>query len=174
MKVVRSMLAVVGVGALGLLLAGCGGGGAQVGSIGAEENPPAEAAPASTQSREEIEQDRAEDRENDPRTADEERREEAREAADKVKEVADDIRRGVTEPHFTMPDLIGQNLQDAQDELQDRGSYLLDQVDATSQNRFQLMDTNWKVCAQAPKAGKQVLKTKLVRLESVKIEENCP
>ncbi|GLY13763.1 hypothetical protein Kisp01_07790 [Kineosporia sp. NBRC 101677] len=174
MRAVRSTLAAVGAGLLALSLAACGGGGAQVGSIDAGENPPAEAAPASTQSREEIERERAEDRENDPRTAEEERRDEARKAADRFKEVASDVKKGVTEPRFTMPDLVGRNLQQAQDDLQARGSYLLDQVDATDQDRFQLLDSGWKVCRQSPVAGKQVLKTKLVRLEAVKLSENCP
>jgi hypothetical protein len=171
MRAVRTTL---GVGALGLLLLACGSSGAQVGSLVSEENPPAEAAPVTTQSREDIEQDRARDREADPRTEDEQRREDAREAADKVKEIAGDIKEGVTTARFTMPRLKGRNLQDAQDELQSRGSYLLDQVDATNQARFQLLDSDWKVCRQSPAPGASVLKTKLVRLEAVKLDERCP
>ncbi len=170
----RTLGAVVGTGALGLLLVACGGGGAQVGSIGAEENPPAEPAPRSTQSQSDIERERAEDRAGDPRTAEEARREEARDAAEKFKEVTGDIRKGVTEARFTMPNLVGVNLQDAQDRLQSRGSFLLNQVDATDQGRFQLLDENWQVCSQSPIAGKRVLKTKVVRLEAVQLDEKCP
>lgn len=170
----RTLGAVVGAGALALLLLACGGGGAQVGSIGAEENPPAEPAPQTSRSQSDIERERAEDREGDPRTAEEARREEARDAAEKFKEVTADIKDGLTDPRFTMPDLVGSNLQDAQDKLQSRGSYLLDQVDATDQGRFQLLDENWQVCRQSPVAGKRVLKTKLVRLEAVQLDERCP
>ncbi|GAB6899686.1 PASTA domain-containing protein [Kineosporia succinea] len=161
--------------ALGLLLAACGGGGgAQVGSIDSTGNPPAEPASATAPSAGEVADKRARERADDPRTEEEQRREEAREAADKVKEIAGDIKKGVTQARFTMPDLVGRNLQDAQDVLQSRGSYLLDQVDATSQNRFQLLDSEWRVCHQSPKAGQHVLKTELVRLEAVKTGENCP
>ena len=170
MKAIRGVAAVV----LGLLLVGCGSSGAQVGSIGSDDNPPAEPAAAATQSESDIARERAEAKQDDPRTAEEARRDEAREAADKVKEIAGDIKKGITEARFTMPRLVGRNLQDAQDLLQSRGSYLLDQVDATNQNRFQLLDSDWKVCHQSPVAGTRVLKTKLVRLEAVKIGENCP
>ncbi|GLY27180.1 PASTA domain-containing protein [Kineosporia sp. NBRC 101731] len=159
---------------LGPLLVACGGGGAQVGSIGSTENPPAEQAAATRQSERDLADQRERDREDDPRTAQEQRREEARDVANKVKEVADDVKKGITQSHFTMPQLVGRNLQNAQDLLQKRGSYLLDQVDATSQHRFQLLDSDWKVCHQSPRAGSRVLKTKLVRLEAVRLDENCP
>ncbi|MBT0772727.1 PASTA domain-containing protein [Kineosporia sp. J2-2] len=164
----------IAVAVLGLLLlAGCASG-AQVGSIDSGENPAAEPAAVSTRSQADIDEKRAQEREDDPRTAEEERRDEAREAAEQVKKIAGDIRKGITEAHFTMPDVVGGNLQQAQDELQSRGSYLLDQVDATSQHRFQLLDSDWKVCHQSPAAGTRTLKTSLVRLEAVKLDENCP
>ena len=174
MRAVRTMLTVAGAGTLSLLLVACGSGGPQVGSIAAEDNPPAEAGPTAASSRRDIERERAQDRENDPRTEEEERRADAREAADKVREIAGDIKNGVTEARFTMPRLKGRTLQDAQDLLQSRGSYLLDQVDATDQERFQLLDANWKVCSQSPAAGTRPLKTKLVRLEAVQLDERCP
>jgi hypothetical protein len=174
MRAIRNIAAAMTGLILSLLLVACGGGGAQVGSIDAGGNPPAEAAPKSTQSDGDKADDRAEQKADDPRTAEQERRDEARDAAKKVKEIAGDIRKGVTEAHFTMPALVGRNLQTAQDELQSRGSYLLDQVDATSQNRFQLLDSDWKVCHQSPAAGTRVLKTALVRLEAVKLTEKCP
>jgi hypothetical protein len=69
----------------------------------------------------------------------------------------------------TMPDVVGMVLQDAQDTLQAKGSYLMDQVDATGQGRFQLLDSNWKVCDQAPAAGEALAATTLVRLSAVKL-----
>ncbi len=73
-----------------------------------------------------------------------------------------------------MPDLIGENLQDAQDELQSLGSYLMDQIDATGEDRWQLLDSNWYVCRQKPAAGKKVSLTATVKLYVVKLEETCP
>jgi len=75
---------------------------------------------------------------------------------------------------FKMPKLVGQNLQDAQDRLQSRGSYVLQQDDATGLERFQVLDSNWKVCSQKPKAGKRVPVDRLVVLGAVKLDESCP
>jgi len=74
---------------------------------------------------------------------------------------------------FRMPQLVGQNLQLAQDKLQARGSYLLDQQDASGLGRLQLLDSNWVVCAQRPAAGKRVAVDRLVTLAAVKIGESC-
>lgn len=75
---------------------------------------------------------------------------------------------------LTMPDLVGQNLQLAQDILQDLGSYVLDQEDASGLDRFQVNDSNWKVCMQDPAPGSIVNLDAIVTLGSVKIEEACP
>ena len=75
---------------------------------------------------------------------------------------------------FKMPRLVGQNLQDAQDRLQSRGSYLLRQDDARGLERFQVFDANWKVCSQKPKAGKTVPIDRMVVLGAVKLNESCP
>lgn len=75
---------------------------------------------------------------------------------------------------FTMPNLVGKNLQGAQDKLQSLGSYVLRQDDATGASRFQVLDSNWKVCSQKPAAGKKVPMEDLVVLSAVKLDENCP
>lgn len=75
---------------------------------------------------------------------------------------------------FTMPKLVGKNLQLAQDILQNEGSYLLDQTDALGLHRVQLVDSNWKVCTQSPKAGKTVGVDAMVTLAAVKLDEDCP
>src|SRR5450759_918961 len=54
---------------------------------------------------------------------------------------------------FTMPNLVGENLQLAQDKLQALGSYLMDQQDAAGLGRIQVLDTNWRVCTQKPAPG---------------------
>jgi hypothetical protein len=75
---------------------------------------------------------------------------------------------------FTMPDLVGKNLQDAQDALQALGSYLLDQQDASGKSRLQVDDSNWQVCTQEPAAGQEVSVAATVALASVKLDEQCP
>lgn len=73
-----------------------------------------------------------------------------------------------------MPGLVGANLQVAQDKLQSLGSYLLTQNDATGQERFQVLDSGWKVCAQIPAAGTKVSFARMIDLRVVKLDESCP
>ena len=74
---------------------------------------------------------------------------------------------------FIMPALAGANLQQAQNVLQARGSFLLTQTDGTGQDRFQMVDYNWKVCAQDPPAGTSTSVVALVELVAVKLSESC-
>ena len=78
-----------------------------------------------------------------------------------------------TEAKFTMPKVVGMNLQLAQDLLQSKGSYILDQVDHKGLLRIQVLDSNWKVCKQSPSPGKVVLASTVVTLSSVKLTERC-
>ena len=75
---------------------------------------------------------------------------------------------------FRMPNLVGENLQLAQDKLQVLGSYVMDQEDAAGLNRIQANDSNWQVCAQKPAPGKTVPVETVVLLTSVKLAEQCP
>jgi hypothetical protein len=75
---------------------------------------------------------------------------------------------------FVMPPLVGMNLQDAQDTLQAAGSYILTQTDATGMERFQVLDSGWKVCYQKPVAGAKVPLERMVDLGAVKLDEACP
>jgi beta-lactam-binding protein with PASTA domain len=75
---------------------------------------------------------------------------------------------------FVMPFLVGANLQDAQDRLQSLGSFLLTQNDATGLERFQMLDSGWKVCAQFPAAGTKASLGRMVDLRVVKLHESCP
>jgi len=77
------------------------------------------------------------------------------------------------EAKFTMPRVVGMNLQLAQDLLQSKGSYILDQVDHKGLFRIQVLDSNWKVCKQTPASGKVVLASTVVTLASVKLTERC-
>lgn len=74
---------------------------------------------------------------------------------------------------FVMPPLVGMNLQKAQNLLQARGSFLLTQTDGTGQERFQMVDYGWKVCAQVPAAGTVTDLATLVELITVKLSEAC-
>ncbi len=74
---------------------------------------------------------------------------------------------------FVMPFLVGANLQHAQDHLQSLGSFFLTQNDATGLERFQVLDSGWKVCAQFPAAGTKVSVARMVDLRVVKLHESC-
>ncbi|SNX66490.1 PASTA domain-containing protein [Streptomyces sp. TLI_55] len=72
----------------------------------------------------------------------------------------------------TLPDLVGQDLQAAQDEAQAAGFYVLDDQDASGQGRLQIYDRNWTVCSQEPQAGTHPTDTP-VTLYAVKDDESC-
>ncbi|MFE5600710.1 hypothetical protein ACFQ8O_16185 [Streptomyces coelicoflavus] len=72
-----------------------------------------------------------------------------------------------------LPDMAGRGLQSAQDEAQAAGFYLLTSHDALGRGRNQLLDRNWKVCAQSPASGTQPTDTE-VDFSTVKLEESCP
>lgn len=88
--------------------------------------------------------------------------------------VASDSEESPPEQTFVVPDLVGMNLQDAQDALQALGSYLLDQEDASGEGRLQIDDSNWQVCTQEPAPGTEVPLSATIRLDSVKLDEVCP
>ncbi|MFI9610383.1 PASTA domain-containing protein [Streptomyces sp. NPDC052023] len=71
-----------------------------------------------------------------------------------------------------LPDLVGQDLQAAQDEAQAAGFFVLDDQDASGQNRLQVMDRNWTVCSQEPAPGTHPTDTP-VTLFAVKDTESC-
>lgn len=71
-----------------------------------------------------------------------------------------------------LPDLVGQDLQAAQDEAQAAGFYVLDDQDASGQKRLQVFDRNWTVCSQEPEAGTHPTDTP-VTLYAVKDTESC-
>ena len=72
----------------------------------------------------------------------------------------------------TLPDLVGQDLQAAQDEAQAAGFYVLDDQDAGGQDRLQVFDRNWTVCRQTPGPGTHPTDTPVI-LYAVKDDETC-
>lgn len=55
-----------------------------------------------------------------------------------------------------MPDVIGMNLQDAQDLIQESGVFFSRSEDATGAGRLQVIDSNWTVVAQTPAPGELI------------------
>jgi len=89
-----------------------------------------------------------------------------------VEDVIEDAIDSATE--IVMPDVVGMNLQEAQDVLQTAGSYFMDQEDASGQGRLQIDDSNWTVCEQDPQEGATLSLVDVVTLSSVKVGEDCP
>ena len=89
-----------------------------------------------------------------------------------VQDVIEDAIDSATE--IVMPDVVGMNLQDAQDLLQSMGSYFMDQEDASGDDRLQIDDSNWNVCKQDPEPGETLSLVDVVTLASVKVDESCP
>jgi beta-lactam-binding protein with PASTA domain len=53
----------------------------------------------------------------------------------------------------TMPDVVGLNLQEAQDRIQGGGVFYSRSVDCTGAGRMQVVDRNWVVVTQDPAPG---------------------
>lgn len=70
-----------------------------------------------------------------------------------------------------LPNVVGMNLQEGQDTLQAAGFYVLNDKDATGQNRLQVFDRNWVVTKQKPAAGRRVSTDTLITLYAKKIGE---
>ncbi|MGI5196565.1 PASTA domain-containing protein [Streptomyces sp. CA-288835] len=142
----RTRTAIAALTAALLALTGCA----------AEDTSPAPEAPATSQ-------DNAPKQDSTP-TEDEPAKDEP---------AADDAPAAEAEPETAaLPNLVGQDLQAAQDEAQAAGFYALDDQDASGQNRLQVLDRNWTVCSQEPTAGTHPTDTP-VTLYAVKDGEAC-
>ncbi len=76
-----------------------------------------------------------------------------------------------------MPDLVGQNLQDAQDTVQsitDRAILITTSHDATGGGRNQVLDSGWIVCDQNVAAGERITSESLIDFGVVRLSEECP
>ncbi len=71
----------------------------------------------------------------------------------------------------TVPNVVGVDLQLAQDTLQAAGFYILRSHDATGQGRLQVLDRNWTVVDQTPSGGTVTSLSEVVDLGAVKDEE---
>lgn len=77
---------------------------------------------------------------------------------------------------WVMPDLVGANLQDAQNAIQsltDFGIAVTTSTDATGAGRNQVLDANWTVCAQNVAPGETIAVGTMIDFAAVKLEESC-
>lgn len=79
---------------------------------------------------------------------------------------------------FAMPNLVGANLQDAQNAIQELGVFYTISHDMLG-SRNQMLDSNWQVCEQGPAAGTQISGPAeqfegTIDFGAVKLTESCP
>jgi hypothetical protein len=79
---------------------------------------------------------------------------------------------------FVMPDFRGENLQVAQDRVQELGVFFSVSHDVIAM-RAQLLDSNWKICTQTPAPGERVAGEAAdwegkIDFGTVKLTETCP
>ena len=80
---------------------------------------------------------------------------------------------GNTSPAGTIvvPNVVGKDLQFAQDTMQAAGLYHLTSHDSTGQARSQVLDRNWQVTDQTPAAGSTVAADQLIDLGARKFTD---
>jgi beta-lactam-binding protein with PASTA domain len=75
---------------------------------------------------------------------------------------------------FVMPNVVGMNLQSAEDLLQSLGNNTTTASDVSGEERWVIVQGNWKVCRQYPVARKKVPVLRAGVLNVVKLAEVCP
>jgi hypothetical protein len=78
---------------------------------------------------------------------------------------------------WSMPDLVGKGLQDAQDQIQKLTGdklFYTGSHDLSGQGRHQVVDDNWKVCTQNVAPGAALTPASKIDFGVVKLEESCP
>ncbi|MGW4099116.1 PASTA domain-containing protein [Mycobacterium sp. NPDC004974] len=84
----------------------------------------------------------------------------------------------VASPSWTMPNLIGMDLQGAQDAIQSltRGEvWFSSSTDLTGKGRAQISDRNWQVCSSTPPPGAKFSASTDIDFGVVRIDtEKCP
>lgn len=77
---------------------------------------------------------------------------------------------------WTMPDVVGSNLQDAQNGIQDLTEFAIPVTtshDSTGAGRQQVRDRNWKVCSQSVPPGTTITKGTRIDFGTVQLDEDC-
>ena len=83
---------------------------------------------------------------------------------------------GATGTSWTMPDLVGSNLQDAQNAVQDLTDFAIAVTtshDSTGAGRQQVVDRNWKVCSQSVAPGTTITQNTKIDFGAVQLDEDC-
>lgn len=78
---------------------------------------------------------------------------------------------------WAMPNLVGSNLQDAQNQIQSLTSdaiFYTASHDLSGSNRNQVLDANWEVCSQNVPPGTTITPDSTIDFGVVKIGEGCP
>jgi hypothetical protein len=76
-----------------------------------------------------------------------------------------------------MPNVIGKDLQGAQDAIQSlthSAVWYTDSTDLTGQDRMQVSDRHWVVCTSTPPPGETFTIDTEIDFGVVRIEETCP
>ena len=79
--------------------------------------------------------------------------------------------------HWAMPNMVGSVLQDAQDGIQKLTGdkiFFTSSHDVSGKGRHQVLDRDWKVCAQNIAAGEQIQAGVKIDFGVVKLAEQCP
>jgi hypothetical protein len=77
---------------------------------------------------------------------------------------------------FTMPNEVGQGLQDAQDDIQrvSGDPVFVSHSHDLLGSRMQVLDSNWQVCSQNVPAGSKASAVEHIDFGVVKLDESCP
>jgi hypothetical protein len=78
---------------------------------------------------------------------------------------------------WSMPNLVGTGLQNAQDRIQaltGDAIFYTSSHDATGAGRVQILDADWHVCSQNIRAGSRITKDSQIDFGAVKLAESCP
>ena len=81
------------------------------------------------------------------------------------------------DPSWTMPNLVGTDLQGAQDAIRSltHGQvWLSSSTDLSGQGRAQIMDRNWTVCSSTPAPGTTFTATTTIDFGVIRDTEVCP
>ena len=79
--------------------------------------------------------------------------------------------------HWDMPNEVGVNLQQAQNDIQKLTGDLIfftSSHDVSGQGRHQILDKDWKVCSQNIPAGSPITIGSKIDFGTVKLAESCP
>ncbi len=78
---------------------------------------------------------------------------------------------------WAMPDLVGVDLQTAQEAVQQLSGYAVAVTtarDATGRDRDQVFDRDWLVCRQSVEVGAEITSDTMIDFEVVLLAEPCP